>query len=84
MGQELFVVARSRPDVYRFFAETFADVPTVGVIWDRRLGERRRAVIPVAAERRRDERRRLDRDAELQRIGHAFIACDESQSPVAP
>lgn len=83
MGHELFVVARDRPDLYRYFVETFADAPTVQVLSDRRFGERRRTFIPVAIERRRDERRRRAIEAELRTKGHAFISLDESSSPIA-
>lgn len=83
MGGELFVVARDRPDLYRFFMETFADAPTVQVILDRRVDDRRRVSIPVAHERRDGERRRRPNDTELRTTGYAFVSRDESSSPIA-
>ena len=43
MRREVFVVARDRPDLYRYLSQTFADAKNVEVIWDRRTEERRRA-----------------------------------------
>ena len=40
MRREVFVVARDRPDLYRYLSQTFADAKNVEVIWDRRTEER--------------------------------------------
>jgi hypothetical protein len=75
MPREIFIVARDRPDLYRYLSQTFADAENVQVIWDRRTGERRAA----SAEIRRPERRQGDRrkragiEHELQTVGYAFI-----------
>lgn len=77
MPRELFIVARDRPDLYRYLSQTFADAENVQVIWDRRTGERRtrsRARIP---ERRVAERRRRAAvEHELRVVGYAFITID--------
>jgi hypothetical protein len=41
MPREIFIVARDRPDLYRYLGQTFADAENVQVIWDRRDGDRR-------------------------------------------
>ena len=78
MPREIFIVARDRPDLYRYLSQTFADAENVQVIWDRRAGERRVASI----EARRPERRRSDRrrratvEQELRTVGYAFISIE--------
>ena len=78
MPREIFIVARDRPDLYRYLSQTFADAENVQVIWDRRAGERREAGI----EARRPERRRTDRrrrasvEQELRAVGYAFISIE--------
>ena len=78
MPREIFIVARDRPDLYRYLSQTFADAENVQVIWDRRAGERRAASI----EARRPERRRSDRrhrasvEQELRTVGYAFISIE--------
>jgi hypothetical protein len=75
MPLEIFIVARDRPDLYRYLSQTFADAENVQVIWDRRAGERRVA----SSEARRPERRRGERrrraglEQELRTVGYAFI-----------
>ncbi len=80
MPREIFIVARDRPDLYRYLSQTFADAENVQVIWDRRSGERRATSNPhiVAGrsfERRQGDRRRRARvDHELRTVGYAFIS----------
>jgi hypothetical protein len=78
MSREIFIVARDRPDLYRYLSQTFSDAENVQVIWDRRAGERRAA--PVNAhdpERRRGERRRRPAvEHELRNVGYAFLTID--------
>ena len=75
MPREIFIVARDRPDLYRYLSRTFADADNVHVIWDRRAGERRVTSIDVRRpERRRAERRRrASVEPELRSVGYAFI-----------
>jgi hypothetical protein len=86
MPREIFIVARDRPDLYRYLSQTFADAENVQVIWDRRSGERRATSNPQATsnphivsgrpfERRHgDLRRRASVDHELRSVGYAFIS----------
>ena len=78
MPREIFIVARDRPDLYRYLSQTFSDAENVQVIRDRRTGERRvTAVVPHDPERRRaDRRRRPAVDQELRNVGYAFITID--------
>jgi hypothetical protein len=80
MPREIFIVARDRPDLYRYLSQTFADAENVQVIWDRRSGERRATARPHMVsgrpfERRHgDRRRRASVEHELRTVGYAFIS----------
>jgi hypothetical protein len=78
MPREIFIVARDRPDLYRYLSQTFADAENVQVIWDRRAGERRVASTGARRpERRRAERRRrASVEQELRTVGYAFISIE--------
>ena len=77
MRREVFVVARDRPDIYRYLSQTFADAKNVEVIWDRRTHERRRTAEGGDRERRqRERRRRLAADDEIRRIGYVFLTVE--------
>ena len=77
MRRELFIVARERADLYRYLSQTFADAENVEVIWDRRGGERRRALNGTHHDRRRRDRRiRANVDEELRTVGYSFLAVD--------
>jgi hypothetical protein len=66
MSREIFVVARDRPDLYRYLSETFAEAGNVDVILDRRTGEERSG-------REEDRRARPKVEEELRSVGYAFI-----------
>ena len=53
----LLIVARDQPDLYDCLRHTYGDSETLTVLLDRRQGERRRSVVPIVGERRRDRRR---------------------------
>jgi hypothetical protein len=75
MTRELFIVARDRPDLYRYLTQTFADAENVQVVWDRRADERRRDIDDAATHRRLEERRRRPHvEAELRSVGYAFLS----------
>ena len=77
MVREVFIVARDRPDLYRYLSQTFADAQNVEVIWDRRIGERRRFIEPRHPDRRQRERRtRTNVDADIRAVGYAFLTLD--------
>ena len=57
----LVIVRRGHFATYELLTRTFADDPSVQIIWDRRIGERRRSVsaeLSGAAKRRETDRRR--------------------------
>jgi hypothetical protein len=54
------IVRRGHFATFELLTRTFADDPSVQIIWDRRIGERRCAADdPGAGERRRADRRRM-------------------------
>lgn len=55
----LVIVRRGQFATFELLARTFADDPSVQIIWDRRIGERRQSPGgPGDRERRRSDRRR--------------------------
>ena len=66
MSREIFVVARDRPDLFRYLSETFAEADNVDVILDRRTqgGD---------AERAQERRARPKVEEDLRSVGYAFI-----------
>ena len=75
MPREIFIVARDRPDLYRYLSQTFADAQNVQVIWDRRTAERRRDHTGERVPERRlgERRRRAGMEEELRRVGYVFV-----------
>jgi hypothetical protein len=71
---QLFVVARSRPELYEYLKSRYAGDAGVAVVLDRRLAPRRRRPLPAAAERRRADRRaRPEVDAQLAATALAVV-----------
>src|SRR5262249_56466897 len=72
MPREIFIVARDRPDLYRYLSQTFSDADNVQVIWDRRNGDRRATSATAHnPERRQGDRRRraaVDQELRLRRL----------------
>ena len=60
-GPRLVVVRRGHFATFELLTRTFSDDPGVQIIWDRRMGERRRSADRVGLEERRagTDRRRL-------------------------
>jgi len=58
-GRGLLIVARDQGELYDCLQHAYGDSEEITVLLDRRRGERRRRVQPVAGERRRGERRSL-------------------------
>ena len=55
----MVIVRRGHFATYELLTRTFAGDPTVQIMWDRRMAERRQSVIRASsAERRRSDRRR--------------------------
>jgi len=74
MPRHVLIVSREDRDLYAYIADRFRDDPTIEVILDRRFGARRRTVMPVAAERRQQNRRlRPDVDEELRLRSHVIV-----------
>jgi hypothetical protein len=69
MSREIFVVARDRPDLYRYLSQTFAEADNVQVILDRRSGEPRDDAAAAHPERRA----RPSVEHDLRSVGYAFI-----------
>ena len=67
MSREIFVVARDRPDLFRYLSETFAEADNVDVILDRRSGE------DASAGGEDDRRARPKVEEDLRSVGYAFI-----------
>ena len=67
----LFVVRATETEVYDHLTWSFADLPDVAVITDRRKGERRRAGSDVPIERRRTNRRL--RKAQFSGLGYLVV-----------
>lgn len=79
----LFVVARDHVDLLTFMnRDAFLD-PGATVVWDRRVGERRRVSGSSAVERRHGERRRLHVAEHMARYGFAVVDL-ERQHVVPP
>ena len=70
----LFVVARRDPELYGYLRARFADEAGVSVVLDRRVENRRRRMLPAAAERRRADRRtRPEIDEQLRTTSLAIV-----------
>ncbi len=54
---ELIIVRRGDTERFHFLQEIYRSQPSVHVIWDRRVADRRRAASPVGNERRQSDRR---------------------------
>jgi hypothetical protein len=56
---KLILVKHSRHEMFDRLCRTFADEPNVKILWERRIGERRRRDSLRGPERRTSDRRRL-------------------------
>jgi hypothetical protein len=59
---QLVIVKRDEFATFELLCRVFADDPDVRVVWDRRVGQRRRAAVQTSEERRSSDRRRLVKD----------------------
>jgi hypothetical protein len=73
MSREIFVVARDRPDLYRYLSQTFAEADNVQVILDRRSSERAGNGDLSGDRGHPDRRARPDVERDLVSTGYAFI-----------
>lgn len=75
----LFVVARDQVDLLTFMnRDAFLD-PDAAVVWDRRVGDRRRVPGPSVTERRHGERRHLQVAEHIARYGFAVVDLERQQ-----
>ncbi len=70
----LLIVSRSHPQLYGGLERTYASDLAVGVILDRRQGERRQRTTPQPVDRRLTERRSLNIEDDLLLLGWAAAA----------
>ena len=70
-----FIVARDNPKLYEHLVRSFADVPDIQIILDRRGSERRAARVRRMGRERRLRERRTDTriQEELRLFGWAFV-----------
>jgi hypothetical protein len=74
----IFIIARERPDLYEYVVKGFEDVPQVKVIYDRRLGERRRGSGDAPGPERRRGDRRLHRERDdLRGLGWVLVRAED-------
>ena len=71
MPRLLYIVSRRNQVVYADLTRTFTNDPNVGVILDRRHGERRQRAAPHRVDRRVRERRSLNIEEHLLRLNWA-------------
>jgi hypothetical protein len=73
LGRLVFVVSRQQPERYDFLKRAFSEEETVDIVLDRRRGQRRRQSVASDTERRRSDRRTMDRNGEIDRLGWTLI-----------
>jgi len=69
----LFIVARRVPTTYATMRDTCSRYDDIEVILDRRHGQRRRLILPTAADRRVHERRSRKIDLVLKQLGWVVV-----------
>ena len=79
MSKRLCIVRRDRPDLFEELREQFKDTPDVEVMFDRRIGERRRKGSPPATDRRRRSDRRQYHN-ELRLLGWMLTKSHETRA----
>lgn len=73
----LFIVSRLEPQLFEYLSREFASEDDVKVIYDRRVGERRRSTGSYDVERRRSDRRTLAHvSRQISSLGYAFVRVD--------
>jgi hypothetical protein len=73
LPQHLLIIARRDPLMYETMSRSFAGHADIEVVLDRRRRERRRQTIPIEVNRRATERRTVDIDALLRRLGWVIV-----------
>ena len=81
----LVIVSRTRPDLYAHITREFFANPRYGLIFDRRRVRRRRIEMPVALDRRRQDRRNgLEVDETIRVQGWAVVPMGPAQEADVP
>ena len=73
MRRILIIIARCDPLMYATLKQSFARHADIDVIFDRRHRERRWQTMPIESDRRARERRVVDIDALLRRLGWVVV-----------
>ena len=77
MTSHLFIVSRLEQDLFEYLSREFASEDDVRVIFDRRLGERRRGGGEHDVERRLGDRRAQSHiSRQISSLGYAFVRLD--------
>lgn len=86
MTRYRFIVARDNPKLYAHLVRSFADVPDIEVILDRRTSERRAARVRRMGRERRLRERRTDTriQEDLRLFGWAFMRVEPAPGPGRP
>ncbi len=71
MPRLLYIVSRRNQQLYADLTRTFNNDPNVRVVLDRREGERRQRAAPHRTDRRVRDRRAVNIEEHLQRLGWA-------------
>jgi hypothetical protein len=78
--RHLLIIARRDPVMYATTKRSFAGHTDIEVVLDRRRGERRRQTLAIELNRRVSERRTMDIDALLQRLGWVIVEQTSSET----
>src|SRR2546425_12643091 len=73
MSRLLFVVSRAEPKRYEYLRTAFAGEEAMEIVFDRRVGQRRRSPMPYEGDRRRGDRRAPYHSHELERLRDALV-----------
>src|SRR3989442_15874882 len=73
MSRLLFVVSRAEPKRYEYLRTAFAGEEAMEIVFDRRVGQRRRSPMPYEGDRRRGDRRARDLNHELDRLRDSLV-----------
>src|SRR3989442_12912969 len=71
MSRLLFVVSRAEPKRYEYLRTAFAGEEAMEIVFDRRVGQRRRSPMPYEGDRRRGDRRARDLSHQPDRLAVA-------------
>lgn len=83
MVRYLFVVAKTRPELWDYLAQHFSEEDEVEVTVDRRRGERRRTDVDGGPERRLGHRRwRPENDEALEAVGAFLVTLEPRETTV--